>query len=124
MRKQCVPGASPFFTRARDEAMTFGDLHVHVVFGMSDVQNFFHEVLAVIIAKIQYLYTRRKLSVSSIECYHFPVEVQCVRKLRPFLFFPIQISIERKCDGALLVLHRLERHKYFREGHSVGQTVV
>ena len=41
------------------------------VVGMLDVQNFFHEALAVIIAK---LYTRRKLSVSSIERYHFPVE--------------------------------------------------
>ena len=36
--------------------------------GMPDVQNFFHEALAVIIA-----YTRRKLSVSCIERYHFPV---------------------------------------------------
>ena len=43
-------------------------------------------------------------------------------KLRLFSFFPIQISIEQKCEGALLVLHRLERHKYFHEGHSVGQT--
>ena len=47
-----------------------------------------------------------------------------MRKLHPFSFFPIQISIKRKCEGALLVLHWLERHKYFREGHSVGQTVV
>ena len=39
--------------------------------GMPDIQNFFHEALAVIIAQ---LYTRRKLSVSSIERYHFPVE--------------------------------------------------
>ena len=41
---------------------------------MPDVQNFFHEALAVIITKLQYLYTRRKLSVSSNERYHFPVE--------------------------------------------------
>ena len=41
--------------------------------GMPDVQNFFHEALAVIISKLQYLYTRRKLSVSSLERYHFPV---------------------------------------------------
>ena len=40
--------------------------------GMLDVPNFFHEALAVIIPK--YLHTRRKLSVSSIERYHFPVE--------------------------------------------------
>ena len=41
--------------------------------GVPDVQNFFHEALTVIIAKLQYLYTRRKLSVSSIERYYFPV---------------------------------------------------
>ena len=41
--------------------------------GMLDVQNFFHEALAVIISKLQYLHTRRKLSVTSIEWYHFPV---------------------------------------------------
>jgi len=34
---------------------------------MPDVQNFFHKVLAVIFAKVQYLYFRRKLSASSIE---------------------------------------------------------
>ena len=51
--------------------------------GMPDVQNLFHEALAVMISK-QYLYTRRKLSVSSIERYHFQLRVQCVRKLRPF----------------------------------------
>jgi len=37
---------------------------------MPDVQHLFHEALAVIIAR---LYTRRKLSVSSIECFYFPV---------------------------------------------------
>ena len=42
----------------------------------------------------------------------------------PISIFPIQILIERKCEGALFVLHRLERYKYLREGHSVGQTVV
>ena len=40
---------------------------------MSDVQNFFHIVLAMIFAKVQYLYVRRKLSTSSIERHHFPV---------------------------------------------------
>ena len=56
----------------------------------------------------------------------FQLHVQCVRKLHQFSFFPIQIFIliERKCEGALFVLHQLERYKYFREGHSVGQTVV
>ena len=42
-----------------------------------------------------------------------------MRKLRPFSFL---ISIERKCEGALLVLHRLERYEYFREGNSVHGT--
>ena len=36
--------------------------------GMPDVQTFFHEALAVIIAKLQYLYTRRNPSASSIKC--------------------------------------------------------
>ena len=53
----------------RSEKTTDDVLYV----GMLDVQNFFHEALAVIISKLQYLYTRRKLSVSSIERYHFPV---------------------------------------------------
>ena len=39
-------------------------------------------------------------------------------------FFPIQTLFERKCEGTLFVLYQLERYKYFREGHSVGQTVV
>jgi len=42
---------------------------------MLDVPNFFHKALAVVFAKVQYLYFRRKLSVSSIEWYLFPVEV-------------------------------------------------
>ena len=37
------------------------------VIAMPDVQNFFHKALAVIFAKVQYLYFRRKLSASSIE---------------------------------------------------------
>ena len=56
------------------EDSVFRTVRSHNRLGMSDVQNFFHEALAVIIAKLQYLYTRRKLSVSSIERYHFPVE--------------------------------------------------
>ena len=40
---------------------------------MSDVQNFFHIAPAVIFAKVWYLYFRRKLSASFIECYHCPV---------------------------------------------------
>ena len=54
--------------------LIFTKKHPRLIIGMSDVQNFFHEALAVIIAKLQYLYTRRKLSVSSIKRYHFPVE--------------------------------------------------
>ena len=51
--------------------------------GMPDVQNFFHEVLAVILSK--HLHTRRKFSVSSIASgTTFQLHVQCVRKLRPF----------------------------------------
>ena len=53
--------------------------------GMPDVQNFFHEVLAVILSKLQYLHTRRKFSVSSIASgTTFQLHVQCVRKLCPF----------------------------------------
>lgn len=40
---------------------------------MLDVQNFFQRVLAVVIAKLQYLHIRKKLSVNSIEYYRFPV---------------------------------------------------
>lgn len=35
--------------------------------------NFFHEAFTMIIAKLQYLHTRRKLWASPIEHYHFPV---------------------------------------------------
>ena len=54
----------------------------------------------------------------------FQLRVQCVHNFPPFSFFPIQISIEQKCKGALFVLNLLERYKYFREDYSVGQTVV
>ena len=40
---------------------------------MPDAQNFFHKVPAVFFAKVQYLCFKRKLSVSSIKWYHFPV---------------------------------------------------
>ena len=44
------------------------DVHgVRLAVAMPDVQNFFHKALAVIFAKVQYLYFRRKLSASSIE---------------------------------------------------------
>ena len=44
-----------------------------VLLAMLDVQNFFHKALAVIFAKAQHLYFRRKLLASSIEWYLFPV---------------------------------------------------
>ena len=34
---------------------------------MLDIKNFFHKVLAEVFAKVQYLYSRRKLLVSCIE---------------------------------------------------------
>ena len=56
-------------------------LHIHVwlvgslvvILAMLDVQNFFLEALAVIFVKVQYLYFRSKLSVSSIRWYQFKV---------------------------------------------------
>ena len=39
--------------------------------GMPDIQNFFHETLAAVFAKL--IYFRRKFSASFIENYHFPV---------------------------------------------------
>ena len=38
--------------------------------------------------------------------------------------FLMQTSIEQKCEGALLVLHRFVRYKYLCEYYSMGQTVV
>ena len=38
---------------------------------MPDIQNFFHKALAVIFAKVQFLYFRRKLLASSIKWYLF-----------------------------------------------------
>ena len=42
---------------------------------MPDVQNYFHKALAVIFAKAQYLYFRRKLLASSIEWYFFQLRM-------------------------------------------------
>jgi len=47
--------------------------HTILYVAMSDVQNFFLEALAVIFVKVQYLYFKRKLSVSSIRWHQFPV---------------------------------------------------
>jgi len=54
---------------------------------MPDVQNFFHKALAVIFAKVQYLYFRRKLSASSIEWYLFPVAHSMYAEVTLILFF-------------------------------------
>ena len=40
--------------------------------------------------------------------YRFPVARPMYAKLRPFIFFPIQTSIEQKYKGILLVLHRFD----------------
>ena len=72
---------------------------------MSDVQNFFLEALAVIFVKAQYLYFRRKLSVSSIRWYQFSVAQSMYAEVTLILIFPIQTFIEQKCKRAPLVLH-------------------
>ena len=92
---------------------------------MSDVQNFFLEALALIFVKVQYLYFRSKLLVSSIWWYQFPVAYSMYAEVTLiFNFFPIQTSIEQKCKSAPLVLHQFVRRKYLREDHSLAQTVV
>ena len=72
--------------------------HPWAIVAIPDGQNFHQKVQALPIIKSKYLYTRRKVSVSSVERSPFVVansvdaEVTCV-----FNFFPcIQISIERK----------------------------
>ena len=54
---------------------------------MSDVQNSFLEALAVIFVKVQYLYFRRKLSVSSIRWYQFPVAHSMYAEVTLILIF-------------------------------------
>ena len=56
------------------------DNHQAMSIAMPGIQNFFHKVLALV---FDYLYFRRKLLVSSIECYYFPVEYS---KLLNFFF--------------------------------------
>ena len=74
---------------------------------------FFHEVLALIIAKLLHPCTKRRLSVSSVECYHFPIAHSLLVKVTPIYDCLIQISIEQKCKGALYVLALIiERYKY------------
>ena len=99
-------------------------IYLYIMLAMSDVQNFFLEALAVIFVKVQYLYFRRKLSVSSIWWYQFPVAHSMYVEVTLTLIFPIQTSIEQKCKRTPLVLHRFVRHKYLREDHSLAQTVV
>ena len=87
-------------------------------------ENFFHEVFTMIIAKLQYLHTRGKLSASSIEHYHSPIahsllaEVTSIFKIFPHRFW------WTKCEGTLLTLiynriskgsHSLATHTVHRE---------
>ena len=48
-------------------------LLVYIKIMMLEVLNFFHQALAVVFTNVQYLYFRRKLLASSIECYYFAV---------------------------------------------------
>ena len=56
-----------------------------------------------IITKLQYLYTRRKLSVSSIEHYHFPVERSyvCISYVH-FNFFPYKFQLNENAKALCL----------------------
>ena len=70
---------------------------------MPDIQNFFHGALAVIIIKLQYLYTRRKLSVSSIERCDFPVACSmCVLSYAHFHFFPYEFQLNKNVKALCL----------------------
>ena len=60
---------------------------------MPEVQNFFYKALAVIFARVQYLYFKRKLSASSIDWYQFPVAHSMYAEVTLVLIFPIQTSI-------------------------------
>ena len=74
---------------------------------MLDVQNFFHKVLAVIFAKAQHLYFRRKLLLIG-ELYLVIPFSSCAFNVcgsyTHFNFFPIQTSIEQKYKRTPLVL--------------------
>ena len=77
---------------------------------MPDVQNFFHKALAVIFTKVQYLYFRRKLSMSSIDKLYRVIRFSsCAFNVRGryahLNFFSHTNSIEQKCKRAPLVLH-------------------
>ena len=79
---------------------------------MLNVQNFFHKALAVIFAKVQYLYFKRiKASASSIEWYHFPVAHAMYAEVMFVLIFPIQTSLNKNVKHARFVLHQFVRHK-------------
>ena len=83
---------------------------------MPDVQKFFHEAISI--------YQKKAF----VELYRVLPHTSCTFNVcvsyANFHFFLIQISIERKCEGALFVLLQLEGYKYFCEGHSVGRTAV
>ena len=55
-----------------------------------------------IIAKLQYLYTRRKLSVSSIERYHFPVERPMCVSYAHSNFFPCKFQLNENAKALCL----------------------
>ena len=84
-------------------------------------ENFFHEVFTMIIAKLQYLHTRGKLSASSIEHYHSPIahslfaEVTSIFKIFPHRFW------WTKCEGTLLTLmyNRISKGSHSLASHTV-----
>ena len=78
-----------------------------VVVAMPDVQNFFHKVLAVIFTKFQYLYFRRKLSMSSIdELYQVIRFSSCAFNVRGryahLNFFPIKNPLNKNVNALRL----------------------
>ena len=65
-----------------------------------DGQNFHQKVEALAIIKSKYLYTRRKLSVCSVERSQLVVANSIDVEVTRVFNFPIQISIERKWKSA------------------------
>ena len=57
--------------------------------------NFFHKALAVVFAKVQYLYLRRKLSASSIESDHFLVAHSVYAKVMLIWNLPYNCSLNK-----------------------------
>ena len=91
---------------------------------MPDVQNVFYIALAVVFAKVQYLYFRRRLPVSSVKWYHFPVAHSMYAEGMLILqFFPKQTSIEQKSKvlACTALIHKIQ---ILPEDHSIGQTEI